>query len=318
MKIEGSIETAILNMKYYMRVSSEGKNLSYDTLYNTFFNQFMRDEIKQLNIEREELYGDDIISENSLFEIKDLENQNNELEIEDLLRFLEEDNLENENVSLEMESVSYNEDVNESFKPSTFLNLVQNIAKPENDKPTQQSAIEIVHGIFIDEWQPCLKDYTSNGIFIDTWRKHIKENLIRFDEIFKKSEKRDIGSKLVMRDTVPYGIFIDEWVKPEKLIDESSEDFPLEDFTFEDDVVEDTIEEELPPFDEFTESIPSSIDELESKKEEVVVVPTNIRDFIKANQGAEVSYVLKYYKKKDIDKAVALGKIYKKFGKLYV
>lgn len=56
----------------------------------------------------------------------------------------------------------------------------------------------------------------------------------------------------------------------------------------------------------------------EFNKEEVVVVPTNIRDFIKSHQGSEISFVLKYYSKKELDKALGLGKIYKKQGRLYV
>lgn len=62
-----------------------------------------------------------------------------------------------------------------------------------------------------------------------------------------------------------------------------------------------------------------SIEVVEPKKqEEIIVVPTNIRDFIKSNQGCSSDYVLKYYSKKDLSKAITMGKIYTKNGKLYV
>lgn len=55
-----------------------------------------------------------------------------------------------------------------------------------------------------------------------------------------------------------------------------------------------------------------------SEKEEVIVKPANIRDFIKQHPGSSIEYVMRYYSKKEIDKALALGKIYKKNGKLCI
>lgn len=60
------------------------------------------------------------------------------------------------------------------------------------------------------------------------------------------------------------------------------------------------------------------VEEEASEKEEVIVKPINIRDFIKQHPGSSVEYVMRYYSKKEIDKALALGKIYKKNGKLCV
>ena len=53
------------------------------------------------------------------------------------------------------------------------------------------------------------------------------------------------------------------------------------------------------------------------KEPEKIEVPANIRDFIKGHQGSTINFVLQYYKKKDVDKALSLGKVYKKNGKLY-
>lgn len=53
------------------------------------------------------------------------------------------------------------------------------------------------------------------------------------------------------------------------------------------------------------------------KEPEKIEVPANIRDFIKGHQGSTIDFVLQYYKKKDVDKALSLGKVYKKNGKLY-
>lgn len=78
-------------------------------------------------------------------------------------------------------------------------------------------------------------------------------------------------------------------------------------------------------YQQFRENTQEGIEEIvepeaekSSKQEEIIVVPTNIRDFIKSNQGCSSDYVLKYYSKKDLSKAISMGKIYTKNGKLYV
>lgn len=60
------------------------------------------------------------------------------------------------------------------------------------------------------------------------------------------------------------------------------------------------------------------VEEEITEKEEVIVKPANIRDFIKQHPGSSIEYVMRYYSKKEIDKALALGKIYKKNGKLCI
>lgn len=47
-------------------------------------------------------------------------------------------------------------------------------------------------------------------------------------------------------------------------------------------------------------------------------VPSNVRAFIKQHPGSEMLYVLKFYSKKDVEKALKLGRIYKKGGKLFI
>lgn len=60
------------------------------------------------------------------------------------------------------------------------------------------------------------------------------------------------------------------------------------------------------------------VEEEITEEEEVIVKPANIRDFIKQHPGSSIEYVMRYYSKKEIDKALALGKIYKKNGKLCI
>lgn len=60
------------------------------------------------------------------------------------------------------------------------------------------------------------------------------------------------------------------------------------------------------------------VEEELSEKEEIIVKPANIRDFLRQHPNSSIEFVMKYYSKKEIDKALALGKIYKKKGKLMI
>lgn len=47
-------------------------------------------------------------------------------------------------------------------------------------------------------------------------------------------------------------------------------------------------------------------------------VPSDVRMFLKQHPNSDLSYVLKFYPKKEIDKQLKLGRIYKRRGKLFI
>lgn len=47
-------------------------------------------------------------------------------------------------------------------------------------------------------------------------------------------------------------------------------------------------------------------------------LPRDVRDFLKLHPNSDMSYVLKFYSKKDIDKQIKLGRIFKRKGKLMI
>lgn len=53
-------------------------------------------------------------------------------------------------------------------------------------------------------------------------------------------------------------------------------------------------------------------------QEEKIEVPSDIRQFLRKHPMSTVDFVLQYYSKKDVDKALALGRIYKRKGKLMI
>lgn len=68
------------------------------------------------------------------------------------------------------------------------------------------------------------------------------------------------------------------------------------------------------------ENILSEIKEpvVEKVKEPEEHVPEDIRDFIREHRGSEIGYVAKFYSKKVIEKNIAMGRIYKRKGKLFI
>ena len=68
------------------------------------------------------------------------------------------------------------------------------------------------------------------------------------------------------------------------------------------------------------ENILSDIEEpvVEKVKEPEEHVPEDIRDFIREHRGSEIEYVSKFYSKKVIEKNIAMGRIYKRKGKLFI
>lgn len=68
------------------------------------------------------------------------------------------------------------------------------------------------------------------------------------------------------------------------------------------------------------ENILSDIKEpvVEKVREPEEHVPEDIRDFIREHKGSEIGYVAKFYSKKVIEKNIAMGRIYKRKGKLFI
>lgn len=83
--------------------------------------------------------------------------------------------------------------------------------------------------------------------------------------------------------------------------------------------------EDVKEYDDSEE--PNKIEEVPRFRSEVsledegrgsVDVPADIREFLRQHPCSPIDYVLKFYSKKEIDKAIALGRVYKKKGKLMI
>lgn len=97
------------------------------------------------------------------------------------------------------------------------------------------------------------------------------------------------------------------------------------DFFEEEPETGDIVEEDISQVD--VSPPPKKVEEIPKFKSEIsmedegsasVDVPADLREFLRQHPCSPVSYVLKFYSKKEIDKQLALGRVYKKKGKLMI
>lgn len=97
------------------------------------------------------------------------------------------------------------------------------------------------------------------------------------------------------------------------------------DFFEEEPETGDIVEEDISQVD--VSPPPKKVEEIPKFKSEIsmedegsasVDIPADLREFLRQHPCSPVSYVLKFYSKKEIDKQLALGRVYKKKGKLMI
>lgn len=340
MKVEGNLNSILSNYGFYVKLKSDDRRVGELDFRKNYMQSLIIEDFESV---REQINKIDSLEKRKEKEKEkdlQLEKQNSEIEIQNNQGIESGEELENENIKLENQNeFDFNEGdlleieseeletENSSSSSLEFLNAVREIQN--NSKHEKLNEIEEVHGIFIDEWKPIsnIEDNISNEDYAE---EEISEEY--YEEISEETATEDIYKESDIY--VEHGVFIDEL----ELVD-----FP-----------KDFVEKEIPDIDNDEEGIinldsneefindreidnilddllnsiedepknsainTESVEQQKEEKQEVIVVPTNVRDFIKANQGSSMSYVLQYYSKKDISKAINLGRIYVKGGKLYI
>lgn len=213
-----------------------------------------------------------------------------------------------------------------------FEEVSENIKKVES--VIEESLERVVHGVYLEDY--VLEDVEEpvNSDFVE-----VEEQTNDTNDYLEKEEKEEEGIEDVSDWTdslFSSGKSRSDVVKEK---DEVLEEPKKEEKIFEDSIESENFE--LKGYDRidgekdvssgmFLDSVQKSIqnnemifkkEEVEeeiSEKDEVIIKPANIRDFIKQHPGSSIEYVMRYYSKKEIDKALALGKIYKKNGKLCI
>ena len=355
MKVEGNLNSILSNYGFYVKLKSEDRRVGELDFRKNYMQSLIVEDFESVKKQINEVCFLEKRKNKEREDNLQLENQNSQSEIQTTKGIDVDENLEIGNVNLESQNEldlesddlleigsEELETENSSSSSLEFLNAVREIQSKSKIK--QSSEIEEVHGIFIDEWSPSNSenvisqeentkgdtnekgtDYKEHGVFIDDLEFNCSSSGHNSSSISDSTEKSIDDSELdnILEDLLNSTEDSETENKElDNILDgllndvEDSEDNETNDKEL-DDILDDlftSVKDEPKTSNINTETIKQQKEE----KQEVIVVPTNVRDFIKANQGSSMSYVLQYYSKKDISKAISLGRIYVKGGKLYI
>lgn len=352
MKVEGNIQSILSNYRFYLNLSNKEKKLGESEIKRSYIDGFIKEDLESVQNQINELrYLEEQNKQRNSINSK-LENQNLNLEEQNINTSnldddIEELEIENSSIlcsdlSVVVENTNL-EEGNSSISPTGFLNAVKNAQKVKEEEITDDEVDSILDDLLSDllsEKEDTSEtsdsgDYVSHGVFIDELSFEDEMNNSDFEESISKiideieSEYKSEDEKVY----VSHGIYIDEYVYEDyesstqedevsfetenTFIEEYSDEMLLGEDTQEDRYVQEQDIQESEDTASVSEAKIQNQEEVKGSTE-VIVVPTNIRDFIKANQGVDMSFVLQYYKKKEITKAINLGKIYVKGGRLYI
>ena len=177
-------------------------------------------------------------------------------------------------------------------------------------------------------------EFVDQGIILEDCldTQGINSNEETFDVNDDSDEIEESSAPDVFDDSYDGEIFDDSFDEDDlddSFDEDESDDFPL------DQGIQSTKDNSTDIFDDIETEDVSQTDEDSSKiipissgvKKEVSMeddgrfaenLPRDVRDFLKLHPNSDMSYVLKFYSKKDIDKQIKLGRIFKRKGKLMI
>lgn len=252
---------------------------------------------------------------------------------------------------VEPEPVTVQEDNKEYIDHGRYIEDYSDRVVLDNDVPKVEEITDFVeHGRYIEDYKN-IED-VSSGVVDDSVAK--AEEIIdfvdhgRYVEDYIKEEKAEVKEEPVeVENTKIENENIDDLFNPEELETEinaleaenSEPEVDKENsgiFSSTNEVNQKEKDSDL--LDDFwlqmqsdvslkSENTESELENILSEIKEPVVervkepeehVPEDIRDFIREHKGSEIGYVAKFYSKKVIEKNIAMGRIYKRKGKLFI
>lgn len=325
---------------FHLSVASFRNIKSQEEYRKSLYREFIKSSLNQLTSNFEEDSCEDSYPFSSEVTM-DLESKNVGVEIQDDFDFELGSGLEDENVVLENQST----ELWESDTPTEDKNTVlenQNVEYSESGvfiedvDTTELGSVFVQDGVdepdeccggtfieYVDVSEEVNTGYCDKGVFIEDIDIGTPNDVDSQDDIEEFDVEDEDGGILYeeegyLNDTNAEESFDYEEVE---VPEESSE----EAFEYVDDIIDEEVSEyedvEVP--EESEDVIEQVIPDETVKSDDVtatqvVDVPSDIRVFLKKNPNSDIDFVLKYYSKKEVEKALKLGRIYKKRGKLVV
>lgn len=253
---------------------------------------------------------------------------------------------------VEPEPITVQEDNKEYIDHGRYIeDYSDRVALDDAVQKVVETADFVEHGRYIEDYKNIEDD--SSGVVVNDVESKAEETIDfvdhgRYVEDYVKEEKTEVKEEPVeVKNTKIENENIDDLFNPEELETEinaleAENNEPEVDkensgiFSFTNEVNQKEKDSDL--LDDFwlqmqsdvslkSENTESELENILSEIKEPVVekvkepeehVPEDIRDFIREHKGSEIGYVAKFYSKKVIEKNIAMGRIYKRKGKLFI
>lgn len=285
----GSLESLQTDINFYLRLVSTADIKSVDAYKKQLYKEFKTEDARQnaysskLEESKDIEYDEEIQLEEGSIELDDTE-------------YTEE--IEPESVDCSDENTEGRNDYLEESEVVEYTN------KSESEEGKEY----VCHGVYIDD----IDNYTSHGVYVEDIEgfstEKEEEDYLEDEGYYEEEYSEDEG-------------YSDEYYEEEvseEYLEESCEEESYEELEVEDEGYE---ESERGYYEE--ENNEEFIEE-DTEEQDLVVsniiedVPQDIRAFLKKYPNSEISFVLKYYSSKEVNKQLMLGRIFKRKGKLCI
>lgn len=344
-RVSGSLPKVQSSLDFYLQLTSVGKRSMLD-LRKEYFSQFLSEELErreQSNIEvsREPTEGKNKLNTSVVEDIeyvasgRFVDEEVSKETIEERIRAPEdniiyvsegryveditterEDNSpvrSTEESSVEVDYVPHGRYVDDSTVKTVEVSYVPHGKYVDGDFADEEDEVEFE---FSDEEE----DVQVESDTLEEEQYKLAEEDFHFDDEndepfeFADEEVKDSeeGYELSNEEEPKEGISV-SYEEDEEPWDSIEEDEP-------EDVEEDILQVDVSPEPPKVETVPRFRSEVSMEDEGSASkdVPADLREFLRQHPCSPIEYVLKFYPKKEIDKQLALGRVYKKKGKLMI
>lgn len=338
-RVRSNIQELQSDIDFYLNITSTQGIKNQEDLRKYFFGLFMEDERDRKKILLENLnnsYNDTGYVEDSISCKKNEDNCYVEHG-----RFVEDYTACSKEVVEEVDGNSFLSfvSVNSSDSSSdvnTYVphgRFVEDCSVEETNEGSEDSLNEYKtimyseHGRFVEEDK---YTYTEHGRFVEDFEKpeevedgfelysNENEEDVEEDESLKLGNNVDTSLEECVSNVEEFGL------NDNSNLFSSDSNFILEDLEDNNESIMEDNEgtsidlEFIDTFDNKEISKDEDSKNTSSVESEHIEVPRDIRDFLRKYPNSPIEFVLKYYDKKDVEKQVKLGRIYKRKGKLMI
>lgn len=326
-EVQGNLDNLQSNIDFYLRIISKDSDLDSKIMKNKFFDMF--DEEDKYRKENFLVYQERVTDDYKIAENSSPDLVGEECEFDTEVNYFKTEENESEVEEVYDSSVNYfntEKKVESEAEDEVADEVVKEVAEDDDfiSGNYEEKADEAVDDSeedddFITENYEEIEDYPEESEKESNSDFKVQDKVEEDDDFVTENyeekdggvdEYEDIGNAWGNWDSEEEVNGDENASEPEEEYEDYSNwgnDEELKEFTGNDEQV---IHEDV---------VKNVVEKVEKPKEEKITeVPKDLREFIKQNPNCEVSTALKYFSKKEIDRQLNLGRVFKRKNKLMI